>query len=99
MEVLAAGIIKRLLEITRNKKKKLNEIVILGKSKSNTIETLICQAFRDIKISHEEFETIVNDKEKHEKMKEDIRMIKSSNELNKEKGKTTLIWVKIVGIH
>ena len=59
MEVLAAGIIKRLLEITRNKKKKLNEIVILARSKWNTIETLICQAFIDIKISHEEFETIV----------------------------------------
>ena len=53
----------------------------------------------DIKISHEEFKTIVNGKEKYEKMKEGIRMIKSSYELNKENGKTTQIWVKILGIH
>ena len=32
-------------------------------------------------------------------MKEDIRMTKSSVELNKEKGKTTEIQVKILGIH
>ena len=46
--------------------------------------------------------TIVNETEKYEKMKEDIRMMKSSDELNKEEGKkikTTEIWVKIVGIH
>ena len=32
-------------------------------------------------------------------MKEDIRMTKSSVELNKEKGKITEIQVKILGIH
>ena len=33
--------------------------------------------------SHEEFKTIVKENEKYEKMKESIRMIKSSDELNK----------------
>ena len=60
---------------------------MIAKSKLNSIETLISQALIDIEISHEEFKTIVNEKEKYEKMKEDIRMIKSSDELNKEEGK------------
>ena len=41
---LAAGIIKKLLGITRNKKKKHNKIVILAKSKLSSIETIISQA-------------------------------------------------------
>ena len=56
---------------------------MLAKSKLNSIETLKSQALIDLEISHEEFKTIVNEKEKYEKMKEDIRMIKSSNENNK----------------
>ena len=38
---LTTGIIQKLLEITRNKKKKHNKIVMLAKSKLNSIETLI----------------------------------------------------------
>ena len=59
---------------------------MLAKSKLNSIETLKSQALIDLEISHEEFKTIVNEKEKCEKMKEDIRMIKSSNENNKNRG-------------
>ena len=40
-----------------------------------------------MEISHEEFITIINEEEKYEKMKEDIRVIKSSDKLNKEEGK------------
>ena len=47
----------------------------------------MCQSLVDIEISHEEFITILNEKDKYEKMKVDIRMMKSSDELNKEKGK------------
>ena len=60
---------------------------MLVKNKLNSIETLISQALIDLEISHEEFKTIVNEKEKDEKMKEDIRMIKSSDELNKKRKK------------
>ena len=56
---------------------------MLAKSKLNSIETLISQPLLDLEISHEEFKTIVKEKEKYEKMKESIRMIKSSDELNK----------------
>ena len=38
---LITGIIKKLLKITRNKKKKHNKIVMLAKSKLNSIETLM----------------------------------------------------------
>ena len=35
-------------------------------------------------MSHDEFKTIVDDKEKYEKRKEGIKIIKRSDELNKE---------------
>ena len=54
----------------------------MGKCKLNSIETLISQALIDLEISHEEFKTIVNEKEKYEKIKESVRMMKSSDELN-----------------
>ena len=76
---LTIGIIKKLLSITRNKKKKHNKIFMLATSKLNSIETL-SQALIDLEISHEEFKTIFN-----EKVKESIRMIKSSNKLNENK--------------
>ena len=37
---------------------------MLAKSKLNSLETLISQALIDLEISHEEFKTIVKDKEK-----------------------------------
>ena len=77
---LTTRIIEKLLKISRNKKKKHNKIVVLAKSKLNSIETLISQALIDLEISHEEFKTIVNEKEKYEKMKEGIRNIKISDE-------------------
>ena len=53
---------KKLLKITRNKKKKYNKIIMLAKSKLNSFETLISQALIDLEISHEEFEAIANEK-------------------------------------
>ena len=66
---LTTGIMKKLLKITRNKKRKHNETVMLAKSKLNSIETLISQALTDLEIRHKEFKTIVNEKEKYEDMK------------------------------
>ena len=45
---------------------------MLAKSKLNSIETLISQALIDMEISHEEFIAIFKEKDKYEKMKEDI---------------------------
>ena len=46
---------------------------MLAKSKLNSIETLISQGLIDMDISHEEFVTIIKEKDKHEKMKENLR--------------------------
>ena len=70
---ITTGIVKKLLNITRNKKKKHDKILMLAKSKFNSIETLISQALNDMEISHEEFITIFKEKDRYEKMKENIR--------------------------
>ena len=56
---------------------------MLAKSKLNGIETLISQVLIDLGISHEEFKTIVNEKEKYEPMKESIKNTKSRDKLSK----------------
>ena len=65
---ITAGIIKKLLSTTKNKKKKHDQILMLAKSKYNIIEALI-----DINISNEEVITILKVKDKYEKMKENIK--------------------------
>ena len=45
---------------------------MLAKSKLNSLDSLMSQALIDLDISHEEFKTIVNEKEKYEQMKENI---------------------------
>ena len=59
---LTTGIVKKLLNITRNKKKKHDKVLMLAKSKLNSIETLISQALIDMEISHEEFFTILKER-------------------------------------
>ena len=54
---LTTGITKKLLSITRNKQKKHDKILMLTKSKLNSIATLVSQALIDMEISHEEFIT------------------------------------------
>ena len=44
---LTTGIIKKLLETTRNKKKKHNKVFMLARSKSNSIESKISEALID----------------------------------------------------
>ena len=56
---LTTGTIKKLLSITRNKKKKHDRILMLTISILNSIETLVFQALIDIEISHEEFDKIM----------------------------------------
>ena len=45
---------------------------MLVKSKHNSIESLISQALDDIDISHKEFIGILKEKDRYEKMKENI---------------------------
>ena len=57
----------------KRKKKMDDKILMLAKSKLNSIETLISQALIDMDIRHEEFITILNEKEKYENMKDNLR--------------------------
>ena len=66
---LTTGIVKKLLNITRKKKKKHDKILMLAKSKINSVEKLISQALIDMEISHKKFITIFNEKDKYEKIK------------------------------
>ena len=70
---LTTGITKKLLKITRKTKKKHDKILMLAKSKLSSIETLISQALIDMEISHEEFITILKEKDKYEKVKNNLR--------------------------
>ena len=42
---------------------------MLAKSKLNSIETFVSQALTDMEIGHEEFISILKEKEKYKKMK------------------------------
>ena len=46
---------------------------MLTKSKLNSIETRISRVLINMEISHEEFITILNEKDKYEKMKDNLR--------------------------
>ena len=77
---LTTGIIKKLLSITRNKKKKHDKTLMLAKSKLNSMETLISQALNDMEISHKEYITILSQK-KYEKIKENMRSENEKQEI------------------
>ena len=72
---LTTGIIKKLLKATRNKKKKHDKIIMVAKSKLNSIETLVSKALIDMETSHKEFTTILKEKDKYEKMKKSLRNV------------------------
>ena len=79
---LTTGIIKKLLSITRNKKKKHDKILMLAKSKLYSIENLVSQSLIDLVISHEEFDTIIRKEQKCERMKKNVRSV-SEKQKNK----------------
>ena len=65
---LTTGIVKKILNITRNKQKKHDKVLMMAKSKLNSIEALI-----DLQTSHEEFIRTLMEKDKYERMKENLR--------------------------
>ena len=54
-----------------------------AKSTLNSIENLLSQALIDMEISHNEFITILKEKGKYEKMKENVRNIREKLEEEK----------------
>ena len=65
------GIVKKLLKTTRKKKKKCNKIVMLARSKLNSIESKISKAMMDNE------DTIINKEKKNGELKESIRIMDS----------------------
>ena len=53
---------------------------MLAKSKLNSIETLVSQALIHMEICHEEFNTIMKEEKKYEKMKENVRNVREKQE-------------------
>ena len=70
---IGTGISKSLLKITKKRKKKHNKIIVLAKSKLSDIETLLSSALNDSKISHEEFTSIITEKNIYKNIKENIK--------------------------
>ena len=66
---LTTGIVRKLLNITRSKKKNMIKFLCCN----IRIETLISQALVEVDISHEEFIRILEEKDKYEKMKDNLR--------------------------
>ena len=64
---LTTGIETKLLQITRNKKKKHDKTVILAKSKLKQYLNYNISALIDVEISNEEFRRIINEEEQQEK--------------------------------
>ena len=57
-----------------------DKILMLAESKLNSIETLVFQALIDMEISREEFITVLNEKDKYEKIKENVRNVNEKQE-------------------
>ena len=70
---IGTGISKSLLKVTKKRKKKHNKIIALAKSKLSDIETLLSSALNDSKISHEEFTSIITEKNIYENIKKKIK--------------------------
>ena len=77
---LCTGLVKKLLKATR-KKKKHNKIVMLARSKLNSIEGKIFLI--NNQISHEDFITITNEEINYRELKESIRMMKGQEDKKK----------------
>ena len=71
---------KKLLKATKNKKKKHNKVVMLARSKLNSIESKISEALINNQISHEDFMTIINEERNYRELKESTRMMKGQED-------------------
>ena len=67
----------KIVKTTRNKKKKHNKIVILTRSKLNSIKSKISEALINNETNHEDFTAIFNEEINCQELKESIKMMKS----------------------
>ena len=100
---ITSGLLKKFLKTVRIKKKKLNKIVMLARSKLNSIDSKISKALMDNEISHEDFETIINKEKKYRELKQSIRMMSSQrSDAEKvsliEEGKKKYVLMKLLSV-
>ena len=74
---ITTGFVRKFLKTIGNKKKKHNKIIMLARSKLNSIESKISEALINNEISHEDFMTILNEENKYREFKESITMMNS----------------------
>ena len=63
---ITSGFVNKFLKAIINKMKKHNKIVMLARSKLNSIESKISKGLMNNQISHEDFEAIINQEKKIE---------------------------------
>ena len=73
---VTTGFLKKILKTIRNKNKKHNKVVMLFRSKLNSMESKISAALINNAISHEDFMTWrLNEEKKYRELKKSIRMM------------------------
>ena len=74
--VITAGT-KKYMSVIKKRKKKHDKIVLLAKSKLNSIEVLIFKALIDSNIIHDEFVLMNNVLKEHDDLKEEVKSVKT----------------------
>ena len=74
---ITTGFVKKFLTTIRNEQKKHNKIVVLARSKLNSIESKMSEALINNEVGHGDFMTIFNEEKEYRELKESIRMINS----------------------
>ena len=74
----------KLLKATKNKKKKHNKIVMLARSKLNSIESKISEALINNQVIQEDFITIINEERDYRELKESLGMMKGQEDKKKD---------------
>ena len=69
--------IKKYEPTNKKKKRKHGKMLLLAKSKLNSIEVLISKALIDSVIGHDELDLIINVLKEYDEMKEDIKNLKT----------------------
>ena len=72
---ISAGIVKKSLKTTRNKKKEHNKIFMLARSKSTSIKSKMSEVSINDEISHEDFMTIINEERNYPELKQSIMRV------------------------
>ena len=77
---LSTGLVKNYYKQQEIRKRNINKILMLARSKLNSKESKISEALMNNQISHEDFMTIINEEINYRELKENIRMMKGQED-------------------